>query len=314
MREENIRYWRLQKQRAPAPPGAGERLDTAVIGGIQVSDIIHQKIAERQIPPDVLRAFHQQYPNHGSFVAAVHRLRGNPERLNGLISGIKGKLFEDEYVAWLNHGHLPAGYHAELAHSANQPAWDIVVRGPHGHVRELLQLKATESASYIEHTLAGHPRIDVVTTHEIFQQAVAHSGELHRHLIDSGISLNDLNHHVAAGVCEGIQADPFGFHFPGLVLALCVITEALSFGRGQISLRDMAANIRDRSALAFIAGGCAWLAINAAGASLLGPPAAIAARVLGGWVRTGLRERKALLQSLARAEKTLQRLARPAVV
>jgi hypothetical protein len=50
-------------------------------------------------------------------------------------------------VNWLDHGHLPAGYHAELAQHANNPAWDILIRDPHGHTDNLLQLKATESVS-----------------------------------------------------------------------------------------------------------------------------------------------------------------------
>ena len=89
----------------------------------------------------------------------------------GLVNGVKGKLFELDYAGWLNHGHLPAGWTADLAHHANNPGWDIVIHDAHGQVDALLQLKATESLNYVREAIAAHPDIDVVVPHEIYEKA-----------------------------------------------------------------------------------------------------------------------------------------------
>src|SRR5271170_18807 len=127
---------------------ADESLDAAVIGGYGLRDILAGKVSESQIPPLVLKAFHSQYPHAGGFVDFV-RDHNSDESLLGIINGIKGKAFELEYLDYLNHGHLPAGAVAELASSPTQEGWDIAIRDAHGHIIEHLQLKATESMSYI---------------------------------------------------------------------------------------------------------------------------------------------------------------------
>lgn len=85
-------------------------------------------------------------------------------QLQGLIAGIKGKLFEIRYVDYLNDRHLPDGFHAELAHSANNQKWDISIFGDDGTMHNAIQLKATESVSYVHHALERCPNIDVVIT------------------------------------------------------------------------------------------------------------------------------------------------------
>ena len=87
---------------------------------------------------------------------------------------MKGKLFEINYVDYLNHGHLPDGLTAELAHNATNPAWDIVIHDQHGHVAELVQLKATASLSYVHEAIAAHPNIDVVVPHDMYEQMANH--------------------------------------------------------------------------------------------------------------------------------------------
>lgn len=81
-------------------------LDAAVIGGYGLRDILAGKVRESEIPPVVLKAFHEQYPHAGSFVDFVRDHKADAALL-GIINGIKGKAFELEYVDYLNHGHLP---------------------------------------------------------------------------------------------------------------------------------------------------------------------------------------------------------------
>ena len=58
-----------------------------VIGGVELKDIVAGKVAESRIPPEVVHAFHEQYPNvNESFVAAVHRLSGHPEQLRASLA------------------------------------------------------------------------------------------------------------------------------------------------------------------------------------------------------------------------------------
>lgn len=185
---------------------ADQWLDAAVIGGYGVRDILAGKVNESQISPLVIKAFHSQYPHAGGFVDFVRDHNGD-ESLLGVINGIKGKAFELEYLNYLNHGHLPAGAVAELASSPTQEGWDIAIRDAHGHVIEHLQLKATESMSYIADAIAHHPEIDVVVTHEVFEQM--NNPEILSHLIDSGISNGHLEHIAYTAIHD--VAPGFGF-------------------------------------------------------------------------------------------------------
>jgi hypothetical protein len=185
---------------------AAECLDAAVLGGYGVRDILAGKVHDSQISPLVIKAFHCQYPHAGGFVDFVRDHKDDVSLL-GIINAIKGKAFELEYLNYLNHGHLPAGAVAELAFSPTQEGWDIAIRDAHGHIIEHLQLKATESMSYIKDAIADHPEIDVVATHEVFEQM--NDPEILSHLIDSGIS-NDHLEHTASTAVHDVMPD-FGF-------------------------------------------------------------------------------------------------------
>lgn len=182
---------------------ADECLDAAVIGGYGVRDILAGKVHESQISPLVIKAFHSQYPHTGEFVEFVRNHSGDASLL-GIVNGIKGKAFELEYLNYLNHGHLPAGAVAELAHSPTQEGWDIAIRDAHGHIIEHLQLKATESMSYIADAITHHPEIDVVVTHEVFERIS--DPEVLSHLIDSGISDGHLEN-VATTAVHDVAPD-----------------------------------------------------------------------------------------------------------
>ncbi len=188
---------------------ADEVLDAAVIGGYGLHDILGGKVRDDQIAPVVIQAFHLQYPHAGSFVDFVRDHKGDAALL-GIINGIKGKAFELDYLDYLNHGHLPAGAFAEIANSPTQEGWDIAIRDAHGKIIDHLQLKATDSLSYIEEALARHPEIDVVVTHEVFQHM--DDPEVISHLIDSGISnvqLDDVATDAVHDVAPGFELVPW---------------------------------------------------------------------------------------------------------
>lgn len=110
--------------------------------------------------------------------------------LMGIINSSKGKYFELLVVEKLNSGEavgnlvLPEGYSASLATSPTQVGWDIQITDEQGLPVEYLQLKATESVSYISQTLEKYPDIRILATDE-----VAGSDEM---VLDSDITDADI--------------------------------------------------------------------------------------------------------------------------
>jgi DNA-binding NarL/FixJ family response regulator len=101
----------------------------------------------------------------------------DPDAMIGHVSNIKGILFEQLYVDKL----AEQGIHAEVFEATNHPVVDIAIFDD-GEVVNELQLKATDSVSYINVTLEEHPDIAIVATSEV---AAHFDSEM---VIDSGIS------------------------------------------------------------------------------------------------------------------------------
>jgi hypothetical protein len=127
------------------------------------------------------------------------------EQLLGLVSGVKGKLFELQFVDYLNTGALPQGYVASMAPSATQAGWDIQISDAQGRVAELLQAKATESVGYVRDALEAYPGIDVTTTSEVYAQLAAIGAA--EGLRDSGITEATLEETVRASVDSSAGLD-----------------------------------------------------------------------------------------------------------
>lgn len=165
-----------------------EWLDSATLAGTSLADILHAissgGLTEADIDPQVLEAFHLQFPHVGNFVEFV-QAHEDPEELRGIFSALKGKLFELQHVKYLNHGNLPTGYVARLAESSVQPGYDIVIEGPdHDHV-QLLQDKASSSLDLIQTALTRYPNIDIYVPHQAALDL--QDAGLHDHVFDSGI-------------------------------------------------------------------------------------------------------------------------------
>jgi hypothetical protein len=208
-----------------------EFVDTAVVAGYSLADILDGRAAESDIDPQVIHAFHLQYSHAGEFVHFVQSHAGDDIALAGIVNGIKGKLFEVEYVDWLNHGHLPDGATAELASNPTQAGSDIAIKNAHGYIIDHLQLKATESLSYIKEALAAHPDIDVVGTHEIFQH-LNNSG-LQDHVIAADVSDEQLTGHVHAQV-HAVDMTP-QFHLPLLAFGIAALQSYKRYKKGKLT-------------------------------------------------------------------------------
>ena len=218
-------------------------LDLLVVGGVTLAQALRDPTS---VPAEIEKAFSLAYPGLAqseSFSDAVGRMSGN--ELVGLTSGVKGKLFELELVDHLNHGGLPDGFHAEIAQSATQPGWDIQVTDAQGHVDELLQAKATESASYVKEALERYPDIDVTTTTEVHAQLLAMG--LAQNVHNSGISEAVLQAKVDAAAHAGSAFDASDLVPSSLGLAVIALS---AFMNKEMNQREKGAAFGTRSAKA----------------------------------------------------------------
>ena len=230
-------------------------LDLVVIGGVTLADIVADPA---KTPPDVERAFELAYPGlvrgGETFADAVERIPSDD--LLGLVSGVKGKLFEIELVDHLNDGGLADGLHAELAGSATQPGFDIQILDSHNQVVDVLQAKATESVAYVQAALERYPDIDITTTSEVHAQLMAlGSAEL---VTNSGISEHLLEQKVQAAIASGDQLD-MGDLLPSSI-GMAVIALS-SFLDKSLTPEERGIQFGDRAAKASVSGAAAKAAL-----------------------------------------------------
>jgi len=132
------------------------------------------------------------------------------ESLQGHISNIKGILFEEEYVDFLSS----QGIDAEMFEETNHPISDIAIYED-GEVVEEIQLKATDSVSYINETLAENPDIAIVTTSE-----VASKFEDNENIIDGRIENEELTDEVVSSLeVEDVVSDSIAEEVVGTAVA-----------------------------------------------------------------------------------------------
>ncbi len=129
------------------------------------------------------------------------------DSMQGHISNIKGILFEQEYVDSLEE----IGVHASIFEETNHPITDISIFNDNGEVINELQLKATESVSYINEALAENPDVAIVATSEVANEIGSDM------VIDSGITDAILEDSVLE-VLSPIPITKTGLAFCGLGL------------------------------------------------------------------------------------------------
>ena len=130
------------------------------------------------------------------------------ESWSGHFNNIKGVLFEQEYIDKLSD----EGIEASLFENTNHPATDIQIIED-GNIIEELQLKATDSVSYINSTLSDNPDITIVATTEI---ASSFDSDM---VIDSEIS-NEILEEVICDTINPVSPIGFGLFGFGLLFGL----------------------------------------------------------------------------------------------
>ena len=218
-------------------------LDTLMVGGESLARLL----AVESAPEHIEAAFAAAYPGlaeQTNFLSHVSTL--DKTELTGLLSGVKGKLFEQRYVEMLNSELLPDDYAAELATSATQPGWDIVVRGPEDQVVDVLQAKATDSVSYVRDAIEQYPAIDVVTTEEVYSHLVMTG-------ISDGVSNTGLfNADLIEELDGAITAGEAGLDLMPPVITLAFIAYT-SYKDENIPLYDKARSAGERSGAVYLA-------------------------------------------------------------
>ncbi|MBT3219230.1 MAG: hypothetical protein HN348_09075 [Proteobacteria bacterium] len=194
-------------------------VDLTAIGATTIGDLI----GGTAVPAEVQAAYEAAYPQQAQQHSLAEFVEGRShDELLGITAGIKGKLFEIKYVEWLNEGNLPHGYTAHLAESPTQAGWDIAIAGPDGVVCEFLQLKATDSAQYVQDAIYRYPDINVVTTDEVYEKLAMHGAADGGEIFASGMENADLTAQVSSAL-EGEAADIFDV--PYLAIAIVAFSE-----------------------------------------------------------------------------------------
>lgn len=143
----------------------------------------------------------------------------DPDAMSGHISNIKGIVFEQEVITALND----QGMDTLLFEATNHPVSDIALMSD-GDIAAEVQLKATDSVSYINETLAENSDIPIIVTSEV---ADSLDSTL---VIDSGIDnvvLDDTVSEVLTGEV---------FNNVGESVASDVVSEGLANIVGDVAL------------------------------------------------------------------------------
>ena len=269
--------------------------------GISVS-VIHGYYHIDYIPEEVEEAYKAAYP----IKSQTDNLRdiiedADDTELAGLISGIKGKLFEMRYVDFLNDGHLPDGYEAVLAESATNPGRDIAILDNNGITVNELQMKATDSVDYIKTALERYPDIDIVTTEEVYNSVVMH--EFADQVINSGIS----NEELTSVVTETLESDSVDMDWGLPVIPMLLIGYSVYKKEG-LSSFEKGTEFGDRyiqSYISYIAGGAVAVISNT---WWLGLIASMGTKVFSKYGRVKFNKAKSLDRTISLNEKILKKM------
>lgn len=204
------------------------------------------------LTPQMVESFSLAFPNRE--IENIASMSG--EELSGLLSAWKGKLFEVIVRDRLNEGqwvgdlHLDAGQTAELAESATQPEWDLLIRGADGSIANEIQLKATESLSYVEAALEKYPGTEIVTTAEIADAA----GDLDRMISVTDIADFDLTASLEDGIGDGLADSVLDAFLPGLPFLFIASTETIAVLAGRREASDAVVRAVRRTGKAVVSG------------------------------------------------------------
>lgn len=230
----------------------------AVACGVAVVTLINSDSVDiSAIDPQVSEAFRLAYPS----IPLESLATASPEQLSGYVNAWKGKLFEVQVRDQLNAGEEVGGIQlntdqqAILAESVTQPGWDLQILDSNNSVVEEIQLKATESMTYVRDALERYPEYHVLATNDVSSNVGLLAG-----LSTAGISEEDLQHAIETSVSEIVNDDVWDILFPGLPFLLIATRQGIAIFSNEKAWSEALASIVAESAKSAIAISGAYVA------------------------------------------------------
>ncbi|QQE75791.1 hypothetical protein KDJ56_07605 [Brevibacillus composti] len=140
----------------------------AVLASLALAPHVYES-GVQELTPQMEEAFSLAFPHRDLDEVAGY----DGEQLEGLLTAWKGKYFEVLVRDRLNSGEtvgeiqLEDGQAAQLAADPTQAGWDLQIFNADGSVAQEIQLKATDSLSYIKEAIEKYPDIQVMSTDEV---------------------------------------------------------------------------------------------------------------------------------------------------
>jgi len=231
-----------------------------------------------KITPQMEEAFHLSFPNYE--LSYLEELTS--EQISGFITNWKGKYFEVLVRDELNNGNtigditLAEGQYAELAEAVNQPGWDLQIFDENGIPLDQLQLKTTNSISYINETLERYPNFDIIGNTEIASNAEIINSNISNEVITNEIS--EVFEHADTVIPEVIYDI---LPFSGMIIITTL--EGKKFLTGKATLNEFAKNTITKGTenALYTIGGSALFSIFDSGIISVGVP--MATKVFFNW-------------------------------
>lgn len=231
--------------------------------------------------PQMMEAFSLSNPNSEITDRLASLDFDNSDEVAGFLSNWRGKYFEVLVRDELNSGGqvgdlvLAEGQTAVLAENLSQPGWDLQIVSGTGLPVNELQLKATDSISYVKGAIERYPGIDVLTTDEVAASVIDEA------VISSGVSNAELSEDLSEpldGVLDSPLQDAIETFGMGLPVLLIAGTEGTMWLVGRQTFDSALTKSVDRavkSGVAMAVGGLVALT----GVSVLALPATVVTRL-----------------------------------
>ncbi|HGS5784059.1 TPA: hypothetical protein ACN973_004535, partial [Vibrio parahaemolyticus] len=128
------------------------------------------------------------------------------EQLSGVVSNTKGVYHEMLYVESFNAESL--GNDAILHSDLNNPGADVIITDGSGNIVQEVQLKATDSTSYISEHLDKYPEVEVLATEEVAARMsnVESSGFSNEELTNDVVTSFDELESISSTVTEEVSS------------------------------------------------------------------------------------------------------------
>lgn len=249
----------------------------SITGALALNAIfLSDRIDYESITPQMEEAFSLSFPK----LEISDLSNMTSEQLNGIVSNWKGKLFEIDIRDKLNNGEivgdvfLEKGQYAVIADKVNQPGWDLQILNSDGTIANEIQLKATESLSYINQAFTKYPDIEIISTSEV--------AVLNDRLINSGIS----NSEFQSSITEPIQnlfdtttENLIESILPGLPFLIIVGTEGRKYFIGKQDFNESFSKSINRGLKTGVSIGVGSLLIYLTDSGLFSIPATVLTRM-----------------------------------